>query len=188
MSRRRQIHPALEHTPEAVRRFFASSDALDYVVLRPLSHITLNWEACWDRETGRYQPEHDSFADDLNAVIDQIVETPRPPRYHDAEDSLAENVLRTLNWPIQKKGERWVGADYLGILEQGAFSDVGQEALADAASGRVRAALDRGQAHFDQMEDRHKHVLANLITIMIYHRYNDGTALIDQGDPAPRID
>ncbi|GLK48971.1 hypothetical protein GCM10017620_19440 [Brevundimonas intermedia] len=63
----------------------------------------------------------------MNAIIDQIASTPRPDRYHDHEDTLAESVIRNLKWPIQKKGSRWIGADYEAILEQGAFSDFAQQ-------------------------------------------------------------
>jgi len=55
-----------------IRDFFADSDCLDYLVLRPLSHITSNWETRWDDETWRYQPEPLSFAGDLNQVIEFI--------------------------------------------------------------------------------------------------------------------
>lgn len=90
-------------TPEELREFFARSDWLDHAVLRPLSHITLNWEATWDHGAMRYATEADSFADDLNAVIELIAAATRPSRYHDNEDRLAERVLRDMKWPIQKK-------------------------------------------------------------------------------------
>lgn len=170
------------HDAQAVKAFFAWSDHLDYDVLRPLSHITSNWEASWNFEDERYEPEHNSFAADLNAVIDQIADTPRPDRYHDHEDTLAEAVIRSLNWPIQKKGNRWIGADYESILEQGAFDDLNQRDLAASAAGRVHAALDRDQVHYDAMDQAHAHMLSAVLTVMIYHRYSDGSALIEDGD------
>lgn len=164
------------HDPETVRAFFAWSDSLDHDVLRPLSHITSAWEMWWNREAGCYEPEPGTFAADLNAIIDQIATTSRPDRYHDHEDTLAESVIRDLKWPIQKKGSRWIGADYEAILEQGAFSDFAQQDLASSAAGRVHAALDRGQLDFDRMDESHAHMLAAIMTIMIYHRYSDGSA------------
>ena len=166
---------AKSYPQELVRAFFARSDYLDRMVMRPLSHITMNWEAIWDGD--RYQPENDSFAGDLNQIIEQIASSPRPKRYHDNEDRLAQRVLNELKWPIQKKGARWVGADYQSILEQGAFHDIGQKELGTAAAGRVHMALDYGQKHFDEMDDAHMTMLAALMTIMIYQRDCDGSSV-----------
>lgn len=145
------------------------------MTLRPLSHITLSWETQWDFENERYKPEYDSFADDLNVVIEQLAMCARPASYHSHEDQLAENTLRQLRWPIQKKNGRWIGADYANILEQGAFGAMPD--LISAACGRVHAALDHGQTHFDEMEDAHLAMLAALITIIIYHRDCNGMSL-----------
>lgn len=164
------------HSADVVQKFFELSDSLDYLVLRPLSHITSSWELVWDRETGRYEPEDGSFAEDLNFVLDEILRTHRPTKYHDHEDVLAENTLQTLKWPIQKKGKFWIGADYQSILEQGAFSDWQQQRLITAATGRVHAALDFGQSNFDEMEQGHQTMLAALLTITVYHRYCDGSS------------
>lgn len=172
------------HNPETVRAFFAASENIDHDVLRPLSHITSAWEMLWDREAGSYEPEPGTFAADLNAIIEQIASTPRPDRYHDHEDTLAEAVIRDLKWPIQKKGSRWIGANYESILEQGAFSDFGQQDLASSTAGRVHAALDRGQLDFDHMDESHAHMLAAIMTIMIYHRYSDGSAFYRDAEDA----
>jgi hypothetical protein len=163
-----------------VRDFFACSDVLDYLVLKPLSHITLNWEAQWDLVTHRYKPEAKSFADDLNAVIDLIAASSPPTWYHDHEVRLAERVIRELGWPIQKKGSRWVGSDYASIVEQGAFRDLKQRDLVSAASGRVHAAFMHGQRHIGDMENCHQAMLTALLTIIIYHRYCDGTCLFTE--------
>src|SRR5689334_16150573 len=40
--------PELGHSPDALKRFFAESQYLDRMVLRPLSHVALNWEASWN--------------------------------------------------------------------------------------------------------------------------------------------
>lgn len=171
-----------EHTPDEIRNFFAWSDWLDHMALRPLSHIAPNWEVRWDHGESRYRPENGSFAEDLNQVIEQIAACPRPAKYHESEDLLAQRVIRELKWPIQKKGSRWVGGDYPTILEQGAFNDLSQQQLVTAACGRVHAALDHGQTHFDRMEDGHLYMLAALISIIIYHRHCDGTSLLVNED------
>jgi len=159
--------------------FFANSDWLDWFVLRPLSHISSNWELTWRNDLKRYEPEPYSFAADLNEVVYIIATCSKPKRYHDHEDVLAERVIRDLKWPIQKKGKIWVGADYQCILEQGSFHDLGQRDLITAAAGRVDAAIRFGQNHFDEMEEKHMHMLAALVTIIIYHRYCDGSSLIN---------
>ena len=168
------------NSPEDIRKFFAHSDWLDRMVLRPLSHITDNWETSWDPLTRRYQPEPFSFANDLNQAINHIATCVRPLRYHHHEDITAERLLTEKSWPIQKKGGRWIGADYASILEQGAFRDLYQKDLISAAAGRVHAALDRGQEHVDIMEEGHLRMLAGLLTIIIYHRYCDGTSLLTE--------
>jgi hypothetical protein len=164
------------YSSEDRRRFFAWSDVLVYMVLRPLSHIAPNWDVGSDQE--RYRPEPGSFAEDLNRVIDLVAECPRPARYHDHEDLLAECTLRDLKWPIQKKGSRWIGSDYVSIIEQGAFDDLDQRNLIAAAAGRVHAALDHGQKHFEKMEEGHRYILAGLLSVIIYHRYCVGESFL----------
>jgi hypothetical protein len=163
---------------EQISKFFANCMWLDSSVLRPLSHIAPNWEASWDGDNQCYKAEADSFADDLNAIITQIANTENPMRYHDNEDNLAERVLRDLNWPIQKKGNFWSGADYQSILEQGSFDDIEQQNLITAATGRVQTAMELGQMHFDDMEQAHLNILAAIMTIAIYQRDNDGVSLL----------
>jgi hypothetical protein len=173
------------HTEDNIRDFFAWSDWLDYMVLRPLSHIAGNWEIRWDHSEKRYRPESFSFAEDLNVVIDLVATCPRPLKYHEHEDILAQQVVIQLKWPIQKKGGRWIGADYPSILEQGAFDDLDQQSLITAATGRVHAALDYGQDHFDNMEEGHLYMLAALLSIILYHRYCDGRSLMIEVDDTP---
>lgn len=153
-----------------IKDFFASSDFLDYMVLRPLSHINMSWELTWSSEDNEYKREEGTFATLLNDLISELSNTVPPAKYHDNEDCLAEYVKQSLNWNIYKQGGRWVGVDYDVILEQGGFKDINEQNLVHAATGRIKAALDRGQNHFDDMEDFHKRMLAAVITIIIYHR------------------
>jgi hypothetical protein len=166
------------HSFDDIRKFFAWSNWLDHLVLRPLSHIACNWEIRWDHDEKRYRPESSSFAEDLNAVIELVASCPRPLKYHEHEDTLAKRVITQLKWPIQKKGGRWIGADYPSILEQGAFDDFDQKNLIAAAAGRVNAAMDRGQKEFDDVEEGHLYILSALLSIIIYHRSCDGTSLM----------
>ena len=68
------------------------------------------------------------------------------------------------------------------ILEQGAFGDLQQRDLIAAAAGRVHTALDYGQNHFDEMDEGHFYMLAALLSIIIYHRYCDGEAVLTPDD------
>lgn len=160
----------LEEMSKCVIEFFQQSDCFDRMVTKQLSHIKPNWELTWNRENKGYEPEVDSFAKVSNNFIIELSKITPPKKYHDNEDILAEYCKSKLGWGIEKKGKRWIGADYSLILEQGAFEDVNQEELLFAISGRIKAALHRGQKHFDDMEETHQIILADIITIFIYHR------------------
>lgn len=153
-----------------MKNFFANSSWLDHMALRPLSHIRGNWELLWDRGNQKYHEEADSFAGDLNQLIDELTMTVPPRQYHDNEDCLAEYVAKTLNWQIRKVGRRWVGANYEHILEQGGFHDLDERNLVLAAAGRIAAAKRFGQDHFDHMEESHQRMLAAVIAVILYHR------------------
>ncbi len=150
--------------------FFADSDYLDHMVLRPLSHIRANWELTWDRKTGTYIIEGDSYAGLLNNLLTELDNCSPPSRYHDSEDCLAKYVVERLRWPISKIGNRWVGADYDSILEQGGFDDIDQANLLLAAAGRIQVAKRLGQAHFDEMEESHRRMLGAVLAIILYFR------------------
>jgi hypothetical protein len=163
----------IENPPvESVKAFFAWSDMLDHDVLRPLAHIKGGWEITWDHARQQYQPEEGSFAKHLNILIDDIALTTISPRYHDNEDVVASYVASKPGSNIRKENGRWVGAQYGSILEQGGFDDIDQGQLLTAAIGRVAAAIEHGQAHYDQMEQGHRLMLADILTIILYHRSN----------------
>jgi hypothetical protein len=155
----------------AVKAFFSRSGTLDHDTLRPLSHIRFNWELTWCRETQAWRAEDDSFAGDLNRLIDDLARTSPPARYHDHEDRLAERVIANLGWPIRKENGRWIGEDYDAISEQGGFDDIDQHDLLLAAAGRIRTALDRGQLEYDDMESGHRLILGAVLAVILYHRF-----------------
>lgn len=152
--------------------FFNNSeaDSLDAMVLKQLEHIYGNWELTWDYEEDKYLEEDDSYAALLNELIEELGSVSPPEKYHDNEDRLAEYVKNSLNWGIRKVGNRWEGDDYISILEQGGFQDVDEKELVLATSGRIRAAQERGQVHFDDMEKSHKKILADVLAVILYHR------------------
>ena len=155
------------------KSFLGNSNLLDRLVLRQLSHINGNWELTWDKSKEEYVPEEDSFADEVNKLIDKLSRLNPPSKYHDNEDRLAEYAIANLNWNIQKIGGRWIGSDYASILEQGGFDDVNQNEACLAVAGRIQAAINRGQLHFDDMEESHQKILADVIANIMYHRSND---------------
>jgi|688.fasta_scaffold54441_3 hypothetical protein len=157
---------------QRIRDFFANSETLDYLSLRQLSHITLSWELFWDHEKNEYVREDGSFASLLNDLIEEMSAIIPPAKYHDNEDVLAQYVIEKLNWDIKKVGNRWIGGDYQSILEQGGFNDLEERNLVQAATGRVVAAIDHGQLHFDEMEEGHQKILAGVMAIILYHRDN----------------
>ena len=153
-----------------MKHFFYKSEELDYLALRPLSHIKPNWELRWDHETQNYYEKSNSFSKELNKLIFELEETLPRSNYHYNEDILAEYVKVNLKWKIEKKGNRWVGNDYMSIIEQGGFYDFDEANLILAASGRIFAAIKFGQQHFDEMEKSHKIMLANVLSVILYHR------------------
>jgi hypothetical protein len=155
---------------ERVVEFFKWSDLFDHMVTRQLSHIRSNWELTWNHDEEKYEPEEDSYAQMINDLVVELSKQNPPKKYHDNEDRLAEYCKANLGWDINKVGNRWTGDDYASILEQGAFNDIDEQNLCLAASGRVKAALDRGQVHFDDMEEFHRRMLADVLAIILYHR------------------
>ncbi|NUN66745.1 hypothetical protein HCU40_18765 (plasmid) [Pseudanabaena biceps] len=159
-----------------MKEFFGNSDLLDLLVLRQLSHIKGNWELIWDRENEEYEPEENSYAEEVNQLIEELSLVEPPEKYHKNEDSLAEYLIANLNSEITKVNGRWVRAAYTSraiyasILEQGGFHDIDQTNLILAAAGRIKAAMDRKQNHFDDMERSHQEMLADVIAIILYHR------------------
>jgi hypothetical protein len=150
--------------------FFRNSDLLDRLSLRQLSHIKGNWELTWDDINGEYMPEDNSYAAQVNQLLWQLSSVHPPNKYHDNEDRLGDYVQEHLKWKIEKIGNRWVGEDYAAILEQGGFKDVDQDNLLLAAAGRIKAARDRKQLHFDEMEQSHQKMLADVLAIILYLR------------------
>ena len=150
--------------------FFGWSDLLDYMVNRELAHIRANWELTWNHSEQKYEPEEDSYAELLNSLFYELSEVEPPSKYHDNEDRLAEYLRDNSSWNIRKVKGRWIGAPYERILEQGGFGDLGQKELVLAAAGRIKAAIDRGQVHYDDMEESHRYILSIVIIIILYHR------------------
>ena len=153
-----------------IEDFFYKSSFLDMLVLKPLSHIREIWDLSWDGKLKRYLVEDDSFGEEINNLISELEKTVPPKNYHDNEDLLAEYLKERFNWDLKKINKKWTGAEYKVILEQGGFGDINEENLVLAASGRIHAAIKFGQNNFDAMENGHMFILANILSIILYHR------------------
>jgi hypothetical protein len=153
--------------------FFSNSDLLDYMVLRPLSHIMPNWELRRGDGDGLFLEEEDSFAGLFNQLIDELEKVTPPLRYHDHEDRLAEFVKERFKKDLKKIGMRWEGEDYRIILQDGGFGDADQKDMVLAVAGRIKAAIDRKQLQFDDMEKSHRYMLAVILTLILYHRADE---------------
>ncbi|EAV1383811.1 hypothetical protein EVD11_26205, partial [Salmonella enterica] len=118
----------------------------------------------------KFEQEEDSYAEIINELLTELSLLQLPKSYHDNEDELAEYCKQYLRWPIFKSGTFWRGMEYVSILEQGGFSDEDQKNLCLSIAGRIRAAINRHQFHFDDMEKSHQKILADVIAIILYHR------------------
>ena len=74
-----------------VKKFFAQSEYLDQMVLRPLSHIDQDWELI--RGNDGYLAEEGNLSAHLINLIDVLASTEPPKKYHDNEDRLAEYLV-----------------------------------------------------------------------------------------------
>ncbi len=156
-----------------MEHFFDWSGFLDFEVTKQLSHIKPNWELMWDESTAKYIEEEDSFAEDLNKLIEELKYIKPPNNYHKYEDIVCKYQNEFSNWNIQKKGNKWEVGDYACFLEQGGFHDINVENLIIAAAGRINAAIKRGQTNYDDMEESHRIMLGDLIAVILFHREGD---------------
>ncbi|PKG39620.1 hypothetical protein [Psychromonas sp. Urea-02u-13] len=152
-----------------MRSFFENSDYFERLVTKPLFYIKPDYELDW--KDGKLIESDDSFAKVLNQLLDKLDSIEAPKNYHLHEDILAEYC--SLEEPtVYKKGKLWLGQDYGWILENGAYEDIDEVNLTFAILGRVKAAFLRKQNTFDEMEERHRAMLSELLQCFIYHREN----------------
>lgn len=150
-----------------VKNFFAQSEYLDQMVLRPLSHLDLEWELIQGNDG--YLLEEGNLSAHLINLIDVLASTVPPKKYHDNEDRLAEYLV-SMGSKIQKKGQYWIGDDYGFVLQQASLAhQLNNEELIFSAAGRVVAAIKHKQYKFDEMEEGHQAMLAAILTILVFN-------------------
>ncbi|MDG1286323.1 MAG: hypothetical protein P8P30_02025 [Rickettsiales bacterium] len=162
--------------------FFARSDWLDYAVLRPLSHVAGNWELTPDGKF--YKAEEDSLADHLNILIDEIAKTHPPISYHYHENSIASQHRDTKDGSVilSKSKNIWLDpitkkpisiAQVGHYIEQSAARGVDDSELVAAASGRVARSISCDVNHFDDLDQGHLSMLAEIMSIILFMRSDE---------------
>lgn len=150
-----------------VKVFFDRSDYLDQMVLRPLSHLDMEWELMHGPDG--YVVEEGNLSAHLIDLIYVLANTEPPKKYHDNEDRLAEYLV-SKGSKIQKVRGRWIGDDYVFVLQQASLAhQLNHEELIFAAAGRVMAAIKHEQTGFDEMEEGHQKMLSAILTILVFN-------------------
>lgn len=160
-----------------VKSFFQNSTDLYTCVLKKICHIKQQFMLEWNETTQKYIGGFNSFANELNSLIEELDLIDVPDYYHDNEDILAEFVRDRLGWNIYKVGRFWKWndndenkSDYYAIIEQGGWYDAEQKNLLEAVAGRIKAAQHFGQTNFNEMEEGHKVMLGYILATILYHR------------------
>ncbi len=171
----------IEWSQDAVMYFFGESEWLDRAVLRPLSHIALSWELRRTDTVGVFMEEEDSLAALMNQLILDISRATPPADYHAHEDAVIrlrdgiENgtiYLERKRWRDRQTGEPLDKSTLGSLMEQASiiYEDIPDLVL--AAAGRVATAMKHGDATFDDLDDGHADMLAEILTIIIWVRAN----------------
>jgi hypothetical protein len=162
-----------EQLQDKIKEFFKWSGLLDEEITKRLQHIKSNWELQWDFEEEQYIEEENSFSPELNKLFIEFSKYKPVKNYHLQEDKIVEFLNEKRNTKIKKEGKRWIVVDYGQTLEQGAFSDIEQYNLKQAAIGRIYAAIKRNQNNYDDMEESHRFILSEILLSILYHQEFD---------------
>lgn len=155
---------------DKIKSFFQWSQFLDEEVTKRLRHIKSDWELQWDSNEKQYIEEENNFSQELNKLFIEFTKNKPIENYHMHEDKIIEFLNEKRNIKISKIGKRWNIDDYGQALEQGAFSDIEQYHLKQAAIGRIYAALKRNQNSYDDMEESHRFILSEILISLLYHQ------------------
>lgn len=164
---------------EAVLYFFRRSSFLDHAVLRPLSHVSPDWELQSDGDDDHYLEEDGSLAAHLNVLIENIANSSPVLDYHSHENELASGYQEVSSGEIYLEGNLWldrktgrpIEKDMVGhMIEQSTAGWDDLPELVLAAAGRVAAALRFGISHFDDLDSGHMQMLAVIMTDIIFRR------------------
>lgn len=169
----------IQWSSEAVMSFFGESGWLDRSVLRPLSHLALSWELRRTETVGVFMEEEDSLAGLMNQLIREISLATPPESYHAHEDAvirLREGAasgliyLQGKRWRDRATGEPMAKSSIGSLLEQASIGYDDVPDLVLAAAGRVATALKFGDANFDDLDEGHADMLAEVLTVILFIR------------------
>ncbi|MFN7310785.1 MAG: hypothetical protein ACK5T0_05370 [Vampirovibrionales bacterium] len=169
------------YSSQKVLNFFANSDFLDRVVLRPIDHLGYDWELTWDSDKQEYKPEQNSLAEHLNILIRDIASATPEKYYHTLENKWIELFSDVKQGAYKLNSNRlWVDSltdepvpkDMLGhMLEQATccYEDIPD--LITAVAGRVQTSMGRGKkTHFDQLDNGHMQMIGIIMTVILFRR------------------
>lgn len=169
----------IDWSPSTVYSFFYRSDYLDYVVLRPLSHVAPNWELVIGGDY-LFEEEDGSLAAHLNVLVEEISLIVPSIDYHSYENNILYNYSNFLN-KYQLKGKIWhdkstglpLDKSEIGyMIEQGSSGQVDVPDLVMAAAGRIATSMYYGVDHFDKLDSGHMAMLGIIITIILFRRFD----------------
>jgi len=152
----------------------------DEHVTKPLEHIAGHWELSWDIDNNQFEEEAGSFSPLINQLINELARTPAHKEYHKFVDAdLAaskyaanEIALQNKKW-IDSRTRKPLTPESIGyFLEQTANGWSLRNIILSIAS-RIRAAQKAGVKNWDELDDGHKDMLAQLIVVVLYMRSSD---------------
>jgi len=171
----------IKRNRERISKFIGWAICFDEEVTKPLEHIAHNYELTWDHEAQRFEEEELSFAPILNSLIDELAKTSSYADYHQFVDdellasSFANEViyLEGKLWRETKTQEPLNPEDIGHYLEQHTMGGYLPVNLTKSVSSRIRAAQKAGVENWDDLDDGHRKMLAELIVVILYISSND---------------
>lgn len=164
-----------------ISNFIGWTICFDLEVTKPLEHIAHNYELTWDHDAQKFEEEELSFAPVLNLLIDELAKTPSYDHYHKFVDDelmasrFANEViyLEDKRWRESKTREPLKPEDIGHYLEQHTIGGYIPRNLTKSVSSRIRAAQKAGVNNWDDLDDGHRKMLAELIVVILYISSND---------------
>lgn len=150
---------------------------MDGTVTRPLSHIAPHWELIWQDKERRYLDEEYSLGSHFNDLIEDISVSPKPKNYHRYMDNhliyRSDIVLKNKIWCDVSTDDK-IDVEMMGhYISQEAIGDLEAKNLILAAAGRIEVSRKLGFENYDELDDNHMGMLAQILTSILYCRSSD---------------
>ncbi|CAG9001425.1 MAG: hypothetical protein CENE_03445 [Candidatus Celerinatantimonas neptuna] len=147
--------------------FFANSQQLDILVLKPLNKIQPNWLLNWDDENRIYVQTPDCFACKINYLIDCIQAAPYSINYTDQQQQLMSHLI---SLPLPKTVFE-LNQCYILLLKNGFYIDKWGQDLISLLSTLVNRLQHIGFLHFDHLDDRMQKKTSLLMSLILFDWY-----------------